>query len=119
MGIPKHTAGASAGIRPFRATTISGGLTYVGSREQYDFMGFLRCLGQTGPCNNSDFALNRDYWLTYPAFTKIHVTITQQLAPMASGFISLDNLTNSSAPEITNANTVMGRITTIGLRLSR
>ena len=118
LGIPRHTAGASAGIRPFRGTTISAGLTYVGNREEYDFLGFLRCLGQTGPCNNSDFALNRDYWVTYPAFTKIHVTITQQLAPIASGFISFDNLTNSSAPEITNANTVMGRITTMGLRLS-
>jgi outer membrane receptor protein involved in Fe transport len=109
---PKHTAGASAAIAPFARTTISAGLTYVGSYNNYDSFAQARCAGGTGPCQ----AAFRDYIVAYPSFAKANATITQQITPLWSGVVSVDNLTNNMAYEGDNSAPVMGRVTTVAVR---
>jgi outer membrane receptor protein involved in Fe transport len=110
---PEQTGGASVNITPFARTTFSAGLTYVGSWNNYDYFARYSCLGGTGPCRAS----NRDYIIGYPGFTKFHANVWQQITPLISGFVSVDNLTNNKAYEIGNISAVMGRIATAGVRM--
>ena len=112
LGIPKHTAGASLSADPFRGTTVSAGLTYVGSWTNYDWLAQSRCFGGTGPCEPTF----RDYIVAYPSFARVNASVFQQITPRVSGFISADNLTNNKAYEMDNFGPVMGRITTVGAK---
>jgi outer membrane receptor protein involved in Fe transport len=113
---PKHTAGASLAVALPTGATATAGLTYVGSWIYYDVLSYFQCLGQTGPCRNTTFALDRSYLITYPGFIKVNVSATQQITPAIVGFVSIDNLTNNQAYEFNNFRTVIGRIATVGLR---
>jgi outer membrane receptor protein involved in Fe transport len=112
---PKHTAGASVSSSLGGGTTVAAGLTYVGSWTYYDVVAYFRCLGQTGPCRNDTFALDRDYLVEFPGFAKINASVVQRITPLVSGFLAIDNLTDNDAQEYINFNPVIGRITTVGL----
>ena len=108
---PKHTAGATITV-PFRTTTVSAGFTYVGSWISSDWLATFRCLGGTGPC----FPTSRDYLVSYPALVKANVSLFQQVTPSLSGFLAVDNLTNTKNHEGDNFSAVTGRRTVAGLR---
>jgi hypothetical protein len=112
---PKHTAGASVSSSLGGGTTVAAGLTYVGSWTYYDVVAYFRCLGQTGPCRNDTFALDRDYLVEFPGFAKINASVVQRITPLVSGFLAIDNLTDNDAQDYINFNPVIGRITTVGL----
>ena len=115
---PRQTAGASLALTRLKGTSLTGGLTYMGRWTFYDYLGYFRCIGGTGPCRNpAPHRLDRSWFLAYPGFVKLNATLTQHLAHQLSGFISVDNLTNNNAYELANIYSVMGRITTIGLRV--
>ncbi len=114
LGTPWHTAGASMSIAPHKGTTLTAGLTFVGSWNNIDPIPALRCFNRTGPCGSSI----RDYIAPYPHFARVNATVWQQLAPAVSGFISVDNATNSNANEYTSIYPVRGRTTTLGLKFS-
>jgi len=116
---PKHTAGATLTFRPTGTTTVAAGLAYVGGWTDYDYFAYFSCLGGTGPCRNTTFALDRSYVTQYPGFTKANVNVTQRLTPILSGFVTVDNITNNDAPEFFTTYPVMGRITTVGLQFHR
>jgi vitamin B12 transporter len=109
---PAHTAGASLTAEPRRGTIIAAGLTYVGSWNAYDNLAIFRCFAGTGPCQASF----RDYIVPFPGFTKANATLSQQITPLLSGFVSVENLTNNTKTEYSPFFPVMGRITTVGLR---
>ncbi|MFZ5623154.1 MAG: TonB-dependent receptor [Gemmatimonadota bacterium] len=109
---PKHTAGGSIAARPFPLTTVSAGLTYVGSWNYYDNIAQYRCLGRTGPCRAS----RRDYITAYPSFVKVNASVSQQLTRLIAAFITVDNLTNNQSFEAYNDNAVIGRVSTVGVR---
>ena len=111
--IPRHTGGASLTITPFSRTSITAGATYVGSWRYYDTFAQYSCFGGTAPCRPS----NRDYIVDYPAFLKVNASVRQAITSLLSGFISVENLTNSEASELGNTAPVMGRVTMAGLRL--
>lgn len=110
---PKHTVGGSVNVAPLAGTMLSAGVAYVGSWTGYDDVAQFRCLGGTGPCQET----LRGYHIAYPALIKLNAGVVQQFTRSLSGFASVDNLTNSSDHENTNLSPVMGRSTTIGLRL--
>jgi outer membrane receptor protein involved in Fe transport len=114
---PRHTAGASLVIVPQTGATISAGVTYVGSWQFYDYVAYFRCLGQTGPCRNDTFALDRSYVIPYPDLLKFNVSVSRQVTPQVEGFLSIENLTNNHAYEFYNFNPVTGRVSTVGMRL--
>jgi outer membrane receptor protein involved in Fe transport len=113
LATPKHTAGASVSAALLEGTTVSGGLVYVGSWRQYDFLQEFRCFGGTGPCQSTF----RDYIVEYPDFAKVNLSLTQQITSTVLGFVAVDNVTNSDSYEFFNFNPVMGRLTTVGVRL--
>lgn len=111
---PRHTAGASITVSPFRRTTLAAGLIYVGSYNAVDIVAELRCFAGTGPCPST----TRGYIAPFPSFVKLNATVSQEITRFASGFISVDNLTNNESFEASsNFLPVMGRISTVGLRL--
>jgi outer membrane receptor protein involved in Fe transport len=113
LDTPHHTAGVSLSTTPVRGTTIAAGLTYVGSWDDYDYFAMFSCFGGTGPCR----ATSRDYLIAYPGFAKVNASVFQQLTPFLSGFVSVDNLTNNDAFEYNDLYPVMGRATSVGLRI--
>ena len=112
---PQHTAGASLAVAPYSGTTLSAGLTYAGSWSQYDYVAEYACFGGTGPCRPGPGF--RSYIIEYPSLVKVNATLSQQINPLVSGFVSVDNLTNNEDFEASNLNPVMGRTTTVGIRL--
>ena len=108
---PTHTAGAVLTLTPLVGTTLTGGLTYVGSYRNIDNIAQLRCFGGTGPCQPT----TRDYVVDFPGFAKVNATLTQRLTRKVDGFVSVENLTNNQAFEGGNIIPVMGRITMVGL----
>jgi iron complex outermembrane receptor protein len=117
VAIPKHTAGGSVTFNPLPGTTIVGGLTYVGSWTALDLLGYFGCLGGTTSCRNDTFALDHSYVVEYPAIFKVNVRVVQQLTPLLSGFVTIDNVTNNESYEFLNNATVQGRVATVGMRL--
>jgi outer membrane receptor protein involved in Fe transport len=112
LATPKHTAGASLTVAPFRGTTLATGLTYVGSWTYYDFLAEFSCFGGTGPCQ----ATFRDYLVAYPRFVKVNATISHEFTSLVSGFVSVENLSNNHAFEIFNGAPAVGRTSIVGLR---
>ncbi len=109
--VPRHTAGLSA-TAPLQETTVTAGLSYVGSWEATDLLAFYSCLGGTGPCHSTF----RDYTTRYPDLLKVNASVARQITPLLSGFIAVDNLTNKEAYEYWNLKPVTGRVATVGLR---
>ncbi len=113
LGTPRHTAGASVTVAPSEGTTMSAGVTYVGSWNQYDYVAQFECFGGTGPCQPT----SRDYIVEYPGFVRIKATVSHRITSLLTGVVSVDNLTNSTAYELDNLSPVSGRISTVGVHL--
>ena len=111
--IPRHTAGGSVTYNPRETTTAVASLTYVGSWTNYDQLAQFRCFGATGPCQPT----SRDFLIAYPGFLKVNARISHQITQQVSGFVGVENLTNSEAHESTNIFPVTGRVSTVGLHL--
>lgn len=104
LEIPRHTAGASLALTVLQGTSISSGLTYVGKRTSYDYVALFAG------------ADARDAWITYDAFFKVNLTVTQSLSPRISALLNVENLTNNNTGEQFDYLPSLGRITTVGLR---
>jgi iron complex outermembrane recepter protein len=111
--VPQHTGGLSLAVAPLRATTVTVGVSYVGSWTNYDVLAELKCFGGTGPCEPT----SRAYIRPYPGFGKANLAITQQVTRVVSAFLSVKNLTNNEATEFFNAIPIQGRVTVAGVRL--
>ena len=110
---PRHTFGLSASASPNRGTTVSAGAAYLGSWTNTDYLALIRCLGGTGPCQ----ATERGFLVRFPALQKINANVVQQLTKTVAGFVNVDNLTNNTKHEVDNTGPVMGRTTSVGVRL--
>ena len=108
---PTHTAGGALTISPLPGTTVTAGLTYVGSFRGTDLLALFRCFGGTGPCQ----ATSRDYIIEYPGFERVTLSVTQRIARQLDGLLTVNNLTNNTAFEGNNLLPVMGRTTMLGL----
>ena len=114
LGIPRATGGASLSVSRGR-TSLTAGLTYVGHWTNYDWVTELSCFAGTGPCRAS----TRDYLIQYPTFLKANLSIARQITGAASAFLSVDNAGNSSASESSSFYPTVGRITMVGVRVTR
>jgi hypothetical protein len=104
----------------FKGTSVTAGVTYVGDWNNYNYVAEFSCLAflsgtGTGPCP-SPFS-PRAFIVKYSGFTKVNASITQQLTPQVTGFISVDNFTNSEEFEYSDLSPVTGRVTMVGIRL--
>ncbi|MGH7508976.1 MAG: TonB-dependent receptor [Gemmatimonadales bacterium] len=110
---PAHTAGASITWLPGSRTRVTAGLAYVGSYRRLDVIALFSCFGGTGPCRPTV----RDYVVSYPSITRVNALVTQRLTPQLQVFLGADNLTNQETYEGSNFLPVVGRTTTVGLRI--
>jgi len=108
LGIPRNTAGASLAWSALANTTLTLGMVYVGTRTNYDYRAFF-----TDPSRST----LRDYWADYPAFTKFNLSLSRVLSHTATAFVSIENVANTNASELTNITPIQGRISMVGLRL--
>ena len=108
LGIPRNTAGASLAWSALASTTLTLGVVYVGTRTNYDYRAFF-----TDPSRST----LRDYWADYPAFTKFNLSLSRVLSRTATAFVSIENVANTNASELTNITPIQGRISMVGLRL--
>jgi outer membrane receptor protein involved in Fe transport len=113
IGTPRHTAGASFTVPVTRRLTVTGGLAYVGSWTDYDYVAQLSCFGGTGPCHDFDF---RNFLIAYPDFAKLNTGLVYEIDESVSTFLAIDNLTNNHSFEQSNAYPVIGRVSTAGAR---
>lgn len=113
-GIPTHTAGVSLTWIPPIGTRLTAGVVHVGSFRRLDVAAAFRCFGGTGPCPPT----LRGFVVPYPSITKVNASVTHRLAQELEGFLSVENLTNQETYEGSNALPLMGRTTTVGLRVN-
>lgn len=112
-GVSRYSGGASLTINPTPRTTVTGGLTHVGSWRSTDVIALFGVFFDGQPFRGS----GRDYWITYPAFTKVNVGVTQVVTSQLSAFARVENVGNVLAVERDNLTTPMGRISVLGVRL--
>ncbi len=110
LAIPQHTAGATVSYSA-AGWTGSLGLLHSGSWTNTDYVALYDSYFKGVPYRGS----GRAYWITYPAFTKLHLTLGRRLGAGVSAFLSAENLTNSYAVEQANSISPRGRTTTAGL----
>ncbi len=96
LHIPKHTAGATLSYSLPR-TTVTLGMTYVDSWTEVDWVSFFGFIFGVHPYRGSF----RNYWMTYPSFTKFNLAATQVLTNRLSAFVRSDNLTNKTCTSVT------------------
>ncbi len=111
LGIPKHTAGATLAYSLPR-TTVTFGMTYVGSWINSDYLALYGYYYGGQPYRGS----RRDYWITYPSFAKLNLSLSQTVTDQLSVFLRSDNLTNNNISERSNFNINSGRVTIVGVR---
>jgi outer membrane receptor protein involved in Fe transport len=116
---PKHKAGVTAVLSLFNRLTLAGGLTYVGSWLNYDYLAEFGCLGGTRACPPEFTATGstRAFLMSYPSFVKVRLSASSAVSPRLSVFIKADNLTDTRAYEIDNFEfPIFGRVTSVGLQ---
>jgi iron complex outermembrane receptor protein len=122
VGVPSHTAGASLTVTARKATTVSAGLTYVGSFNAMDWVVALRCFasGSAPACPPSflESSSYRDFIVRYPGFAKFNASVEHRFNPQLEAFIAIDNLTNEIAFEFDNSSPLSGRTTMLGFEVT-
>jgi outer membrane receptor protein involved in Fe transport len=110
LGIPRYVAGVAVGYTGW-GWTANLGLLHSGSLTNTDYYALYDSYYKGAPFRAS----GRDYWITYPAFTKLRLSLSRQLGAGINAFVSAENLTNSYAYESANYIPPHGRTTTAGL----
>jgi outer membrane receptor protein involved in Fe transport len=113
LGIPRHTAGAAVTLTPSQQTSITSALTYVGEWTNSDFVALYGFFFAGNPYRGS----GRAYWITYPSFAKVDVTLTQRVLPNVQALVRGENLTNSKKFEFSNVNTPIPRVVSAGVEV--
>ena len=112
-GVSRYSGGISATITPSERTVVTGSITHVGSWRSSDVIALFGVFFDGQPFRGS----GRDYWIRYPAFTKINLGVTQELTPQLSAFARVENIGNVHALERDNLTTPMGRVSFLGAQL--
>ena len=97
---------------PLRGTVVRGTVTNVGSWIDRDYIAFYGSVFGGVPRRPSD----RDYWMTYPGFTKVRAGIERVLWRRVSGSFDIENLFYDQAFEPDNVTPPAPRTFTLALR---
>jgi outer membrane receptor protein involved in Fe transport len=115
--IPRYTAGLTASYllssHLSSGMALRAGIVNVGSWVERDWIALYGTLLGGAPSRPSD----RDYWITYPGFTKIRIGFERKLWKGIVGTFDVENLTNSQAFEQHNVQVPSPRIFTVALQI--
>jgi outer membrane cobalamin receptor len=98
LGIPHRSVGMTMRYSPFVGTAFSGSFTHVGSWIEQDAVALYGALFGGVPPRAS----TRDYWTTYPAFTRFRLGVEHKIWKGISGALDVENVTNNRASEPNN-----------------
>ncbi len=111
LDIPQHTVGATLSYSLHR-TAITLGMTHIGSWTETDWVALYGFYFAGQQYRGS----GRAYWITYPAFTKFNLSMSQGITQRINVFLRSDNLTNQNVFERNNLFLNTGRVTVVGVR---
>lgn len=94
---------------------MNADLTYLTGWSSADFAGFLGDI-YSGMYNPGVRAYPTGYYIDYPGFTKLNMSVSQDLPGGASAFVHVYNLTNDDNFERINTAAPRPRTWTFGLR---
>jgi outer membrane receptor protein involved in Fe transport len=112
-GVPRYSAALSVGYDVFRRTSLTAGVTRIGSWTNVDWLAFYADIYGGGRYRGSQ----RAYWIQYPSVTKLSVGAEQEIGSRLNAFVAIDNATNNDAAELDNQTLLPGRKTTLGMRV--
>lgn len=122
VDVPSHTAGATLTVTPREGTTVHAGLTYVGSFNAMDWLPAFRCFASlSAPACPPSFLSSssyRDFIVKYPGFAKFNASVKHRFNPRLEAFLTVDNLTNTTAFEFDNSEPLTGRTTMFGFEVT-
>lgn len=122
LGVPAHTAGAVLTLAPREGTSLTAGLSYIGSLKEADFLAEYRCFASfEEPACPSSFlntGSTRGFTISYPSFAKLNISVTQAITHELEAFLAIDNLTNNQAYEGRSTAPIVGRNTMLGLHIN-
>jgi len=108
--IPRASGGIDAGLTT-GGTSLSLGVTYIGSFRNYDQLAYY-----TAVLGEGSSAPARTFLIDYPSSVKLNTQVTRRINRWGSVFLRIDNLTNSYRAEVDNISAVYGRLTVIGIK---
>jgi outer membrane receptor protein involved in Fe transport len=110
-GVPESAAAVSIAFNPLPSTSVTVRSMYAG-----DHMNIGSGALYAAIADGSYTGQIRDYFVTFPAFIKSDVSLTQAFGQRLSMFLLMENVGNSDAVEQSDLFLSPGRITTLGLR---
>jgi outer membrane receptor protein involved in Fe transport len=116
-GQPDYTFSANISVRPVDGTTINLSMFQFGHWIAADFEQFLYDI-YGGTYNPSVKSYPSGYNFTYPKFTQINMGINQRITGTLSGFLQVDNLTNTDNYERITGIVTQPRTITLGIQFS-
>ncbi len=116
-GKPKYTFSANIEVTPIEGTTITLSAFQFGEWIAADFYGYLADVygGTYKP------AIKRypdGYLITYPSYTKINLGVSQRVTSILTGFLQVENLTNTDKFERLNMILTQPRTIIFGVKFS-
>ena len=112
--VPRHSAGLTVAYRFHSGVAVHASITNVGSWFERDFIAFYGAVYGGVPRR----PLDRDYWITYPGFTKARIGFERKLWRGITGTLDVENITNKQAFETDNITVPSPRTLTLALRAS-
>ena len=112
---PRWTASLGASLNPRPGTTLNADLTYLTGWNSADFANFLGDI-YGGTYNPAQRAYPLGYQIDYPGFTKLNMSVWQELPGGATAYVHVYNLTNDDNFERINTAAPRPRTWTFGVR---
>lgn len=113
LAVPLTSGGITLSSHPWRGGIVAMGTVFVGPWTSYNYPSLDSAIYANKPLTST-----RPYWMRFPAFVKVRMSIDQELRTGVSGFLAIDNLTNDRSTEQNALFAVPGRTTSIGVRLA-
>lgn len=113
-GQPKYTFSTTIDVTPIEGTTITLAAFQFGEWIAADFYGYLYDV-YGGKYNPAVKSYPSGYYITYPGYTKINVGVTQKITDILSGYLQVQNLTNTENFERLNAIVTQPRTIIFGI----
>lgn len=114
IDVPRYSAGLTVAYSPSKGTMLRGSMANVGAWVDRDFVAFYGAIFGGVPPRPSD----RDYWITYPGFTKVRIGLERKLWKSVIGTFDVENILNKKAFETVNVTPPTPRTFTLALRAS-
>lgn len=119
LRVGDHMLEVPESVGSMSATLIAGGnrlggtVSRVGEWINHDWLALYRTAMRLEPRRSSV----RDYWIVYPAFTRIDMSLSRAVTPRMAAFVRVGNLLGDQRGERDNLHIGPGRTVTLGVSL--